>query len=75
LKLETFLYGARILAKLQSFLTEIKKTGDALLELGQIKQLTLHKITKRFGICSSIKAAIAELQSHGYNFNFQRNTK
>lgn len=60
----------RILANFPEFLTEDQKTGDALLELGQLATTPEANIIKLPNVSASVpqlKAAIAELQSHGYN--------
>ncbi|MFV5691738.1 NADP-dependent isocitrate dehydrogenase [Flavobacterium sp. LT1R49] len=62
--------AARILANFPEFLTEDQKTGDALLELGQLATTPEANIIKLPNVSASVpqlKAAIAELQSHGYN--------
>ena len=62
--------AARILANFPEFLTEDQKTGDALIELGQLATTPEANIIKLPNVSASVpqlKAAIAELQSHGYN--------
>lgn len=62
--------AARILANFPEFLTADQKTGDALLELGQLATTPEANIIKLPNVSASVpqlKAAIAELQSHGYN--------
>ena len=62
--------AARILANFPEFLTEDQKTADALLELGQLATTPEANIIKLPNVSASVpqlKAAIAELQSHGYN--------
>ncbi|WP_426065332.1 NADP-dependent isocitrate dehydrogenase [Flavobacterium sp. DSP2-3-1] len=62
--------AARILSNFPEFLTEDQKTGDALLELGQLATTPEANIIKLPNVSASfpqLKAAIAELQSHGYN--------
>ncbi|MFV5695682.1 NADP-dependent isocitrate dehydrogenase [Flavobacterium sp. LB3P122] len=62
--------AARILANFPEFLTEDQKTGDALLELGQLATTPEANIIKLPNVSASVpqlKAAIAELQAHGYN--------
>ncbi|PIF63501.1 NADP-dependent isocitrate dehydrogenase [Flavobacterium sp. 11] len=62
--------AGRILANFPEFLTEDQKTGDALLELGQLATTPEANIIKLPNVSASVpqlKAAIAELQSHGYN--------
>jgi isocitrate dehydrogenase len=62
--------AARILANFPEFLTEDQKTGDALVELGQLATTPEANIIKLPNVSASVpqlKAAIAELQSHGYN--------
>ncbi|MFV8372835.1 NADP-dependent isocitrate dehydrogenase [Flavobacterium sp. LB2P74] len=61
--------AGRILANFPEFLTEDQKTGDALLELGQLATTPEANIIKLPNVSASVpqlKAAIAELQSHGY---------
>lgn len=61
--------AGRILANFPEFLTEDQKTGDALLELGQLANTPEANIIKLPNVSASVpqlKAAIAELQSHGY---------
>ena len=62
--------AGRILANFPEFLTEDQKTGDALLELGQLATTPEANIIKLPNVSASVpqlKAAITELQSHGYN--------
>lgn len=62
--------AGRILANFPEFLSEDQKTGDALLELGQLATTPEANIIKLPNVSASVpqlKAAIAELQSHGYN--------
>ena len=62
--------AGRILANFPEFLNEDQKTGDALLELGQLATTPEANIIKLPNVSASVpqlKAAIAELQSHGYN--------
>ncbi|MDI6045847.1 NADP-dependent isocitrate dehydrogenase [Flavobacterium yafengii] len=62
--------AGRILANFPEFLTEDQKTGDALLELGQLATAPEANIIKLPNVSASVpqlKSAIAELQSHGYN--------
>ncbi|MFV8325560.1 NADP-dependent isocitrate dehydrogenase [Flavobacterium sp. ZS1P14] len=62
--------AGRILANFPEFLTEDQKTADALLELGQLATTPEANIIKLPNVSASVpqlKAAIAELQSHGYN--------
>ncbi|MDI6032725.1 NADP-dependent isocitrate dehydrogenase [Flavobacterium sp. LB2P84] len=62
--------AGRILANFPEFLTENQKTGDALLELGQLATAPEANIIKLPNVSASVpqlKSAIAELQSHGYN--------
>ncbi len=61
--------AGRILSNFPEFLTEDQKTGDALLELGQLATTPEANIIKLPNVSASVpqlKAAIAELQSHGY---------
>jgi isocitrate dehydrogenase len=61
--------AGRILANFPEFLAENQKTGDSLLELGQLAT-TPEAIIKLPNVSASVpqlKAAITELQSHGYN--------
>lgn len=61
--------AGRILANFPEFLTEDQKTGDALSELGQLANTPEANIIKLPNVSASVpqlKAAIAELQSHGY---------
>jgi isocitrate dehydrogenase len=61
--------AGRILANFPEFLTEDQKTGDALLELGQLANTPEANIIKLPNVSASVpqlKAAITELQSHGY---------
>ncbi|XPV70254.1 MAG: NADP-dependent isocitrate dehydrogenase [Halarcobacter sp.] len=62
--------AGRILANFPENLTEDQKIGDALAELGELTQDPKANIVKLPNISASIpqlKAAIAELQSKGYN--------
>ncbi|MFV8355704.1 NADP-dependent isocitrate dehydrogenase [Flavobacterium sp. XS1P32] len=62
--------AGRILSNFPEFLTEEQKTGDSLLELGQLATTPEANIIKLPNVSASVpqlKAAIAELQSHGYN--------
>ena len=62
--------AARILSNFPEFLTEEQKTGDSLLELGQLATTPEANIIKLPNVSASVpqlKTAIAELQSHGYN--------
>ena len=62
--------AGRILANFPENLTEDQKIGDALAELGELTQDPNANIVKLPNISASIpqlKAAIAELQSKGYN--------
>ncbi|MFV8369176.1 NADP-dependent isocitrate dehydrogenase [Flavobacterium sp. LB2R40] len=71
--------AGRILANFSEFLTEDQKTGDALLELGQLATTPEANIIKLPNVSASVpqlKAAIAELQSHGYSIpNFPEEPK
>lgn len=61
--------AGRILAIFPEFLTEDQKTGDALSELGQLANTPEANIIKLPNVSASVpqlKAAISELQSHGY---------
>ncbi len=61
--------AGRILANFPEYLTENQKTGDALAELGQLATTPEANIIKLPNVSASVpqlKAAIAELQSHGY---------
>ena len=61
--------AGRILANFPEFLTEDQKTGDALSELGQLANTPEANIIKLPNVSASVpqlKAAISELQSHGY---------
>ncbi|TRX37398.1 NADP-dependent isocitrate dehydrogenase [Flavobacterium sp. ZT3R18] len=61
--------AARILSNFPEFLKEDQKTGDALLELGKLATTPEANIIKLPNVSASVpqlKAAIAELQSHGY---------
>jgi isocitrate dehydrogenase len=61
--------AARILSNFPDYLTDVQKTGDALAELGQLATQPEANIIKLPNISASVpqlKAAIAELQSHGY---------
>lgn len=60
---------SRILSNFPEYLTDAQKTGDALAELGQLATKPEANIIKLPNISASVpqlKAAIAELQSHGY---------
>ncbi|MFB9079514.1 NADP-dependent isocitrate dehydrogenase [Flavobacterium procerum] len=62
--------AGRILANFPEVLTDAQKIGDALTELGQLATKPEANIIKLPNISASVpqlKAAIAELQSHGYN--------
>ncbi|MBE8723577.1 NADP-dependent isocitrate dehydrogenase [Flavobacterium hungaricum] len=62
--------AGRILSNFPDVLTDAQKTGDALAELGQLATQPEANIIKLPNISASVpqlKAAIAELQSHGYN--------
>jgi isocitrate dehydrogenase len=61
--------ASRILANFPDFLTEDQKVGDALTELGLLANTPEANIIKLPNVSASVpqlKAAIAELQSHGY---------
>ena len=61
--------AGRILANFSSFLADDQKTGDALVELGQLTAAPDANIIKLPNISASIpqlKSAIAELQAKGY---------
>jgi isocitrate dehydrogenase len=61
--------ASRILSNFPEFLTDTQKTGDALAELGQLATKPEANIIKLPNISASVpqlKAAITELQSHGY---------
>ena len=61
--------SGRILANFPEFLKEDQKTSDALLELGKLATTPEANIIKLPNVSASVpqlKAAIAELQSHGY---------
>ncbi|MBP6758678.1 MAG: NADP-dependent isocitrate dehydrogenase [Flavobacterium sp.] len=61
--------AGRILSNFSEFLKEDQKVGDALSELGKLANLPEANIIKLPNISASVpqlKAAIAELQSHGY---------
>lgn len=61
--------AGRILANFPEFLKEDQKVGDALSELGQLATTPEANIIKLPNVSASVpqlKAAIAELQSHGY---------
>jgi isocitrate dehydrogenase len=61
--------AARILSNFPEFLKEDQKTGDALSELGKLATTPEANIIKLPNVSASVpqlKAAIAELQSHGY---------
>jgi isocitrate dehydrogenase len=62
--------AGRILANFPEFLTDDQKIGDALSELGQLATTPEANIIKLPNVSASVpqlKAAITELQSHGYN--------
>ncbi|WP_029268663.1 NADP-dependent isocitrate dehydrogenase [Flavobacterium sp. KJJ] len=62
--------AGRILSNFPEVLTDAQKTGDALAELGQLATKPEANIIKLPNVSASVpqlKAAIAELQSHGYN--------
>lgn len=62
--------AGRILSNFPEVLTDAQKTGDALAELGQLATQPEANIIKLPNVSASVpqlKAAIAELQSHGYN--------
>ena len=62
--------AGRILSNFPESLTDAQKTGDALAELGQLATQPEANIIKLPNVSASVpqlKAAIAELQSHGYN--------
>ncbi|MFH6987712.1 NADP-dependent isocitrate dehydrogenase [Flavobacterium collinsii] len=62
--------AARILSNFPELLTADQKTGDALAELGQLATQPDANIIKLPNVSASVpqlKAAITELQSHGYN--------
>jgi isocitrate dehydrogenase len=61
--------AGRILANFPSFLKEDQKTSDALLELGKLATTPEANIIKLPNVSASVpqlKAAITELQAHGY---------
>ncbi|WP_348825306.1 NADP-dependent isocitrate dehydrogenase [Flavobacterium aestuarii] len=61
--------AGRILSNFPEFLKEEQKTADALSELGKLATLPEANIIKLPNVSASVpqlKAAIAELQSHGY---------
>ncbi|TRX41456.1 NADP-dependent isocitrate dehydrogenase [Flavobacterium restrictum] len=61
--------AGRIIANFPEFLKEDQRTGDSLLELGQLATTPEANIIKLPNVSASVpqlKAAIAELQSHGY---------
>ena len=61
--------AGRILANFPEFLREDQKTSDALLELGKLATTPEANIIKLPNVSASVpqlKAAIAELQAHGY---------
>ncbi|MCZ8230168.1 NADP-dependent isocitrate dehydrogenase [Flavobacterium sp.] len=61
--------AGRILANFPEFLKEDQKTSDALLELGKLATTPEANIIKLPNVSASVpqlKAAIAELQTHGY---------
>ena len=62
--------AGRIVSNFSEFLTADQRTGDALLELGQLATTPEANIIKLPNVSASVpqlKAAIAELQLHGYN--------
>jgi isocitrate dehydrogenase len=62
--------AGRILSNFPEVLTDAQKTGDALAELGQLATQPEANIIKLPNVSASVpqlKAAIAELQSHGYH--------
>jgi isocitrate dehydrogenase len=71
--------AGRILANFPSFLKEDQKTEDALAELGKLATAPEANIIKLPNVSASVpqlKAAIAELQSHGYAIpNFPEDPK
>ena len=61
--------AGRIISNFPEFLKDDQKTVDALLELGQLATTPEANIIKLPNVSASVpqlKAAIAELQSHGY---------
>ncbi|SHG88818.1 isocitrate dehydrogenase [Flavobacterium fluvii] len=61
--------AGRILSNFPDFLKDDQKTGDALLELGKLATTPEANIIKLPNVSASVpqlKAAIAELQAHGY---------
>jgi isocitrate dehydrogenase len=61
--------AGRILANFSEYLKEEQKVGDALLELGKLATTPEANIIKLPNVSASVpqlKAAIAELQAHGY---------
>ncbi len=61
--------AGRIIANFPEFLTDDQKTSDALAELGQLATTPEANIIKLPNVSASVpqlKAAIAELQAHGY---------
>ena len=61
--------AGRIIANFPEFLTDVQKTNDALAELGQLATTPEANIIKLPNVSASVpqlKAAIAELQAHGY---------
>ncbi|MBQ0909943.1 NADP-dependent isocitrate dehydrogenase [Flavobacterium sp. F-328] len=61
--------AGRIIANFPEFLTDAQKTNDALAELGQLATTPEANIIKLPNVSASVpqlKAAIAELQAHGY---------
>lgn len=61
--------AGRILANFPEFLSDSQKVGDALTELGQLANQPEANIIKLPNVSASVpqlKAAITELQSHGY---------
>ncbi|VEH80465.1 isocitrate dehydrogenase [Corynebacterium kutscheri] len=61
--------AGRILSQFPDYLTEDQQVNDALQELGELAQTPAANIIKLPNISASVpqlKAAIAELQSHGY---------
>src|SRR3954463_926334 len=62
--------AGRIIAQFPERLTEQQRIGDALAELGELAKTPAANIIKLPNISASIpqlKAAIAELQEHGYD--------
>ena len=61
--------AGRILANFPDFLTDAQRVGDALTELGELAKTPEANIIKLPNVSASVpqlKAAITELQSHGY---------